>query len=269
VRTPSERTVEVNGRPCRVWEAGRGEKLGVLGGLVGFPRWSPFLDALAERRRVIVPSLPGFPGGLGHDALDDLPDWVSATLDLLEASGLDGADLVGISAGGALAAEVAAFSRATLRRLVLVSPLGLFDEREPVTDVWAQRMPDVARVLVSHPERLAAELAAPAGADPLEWQIVMTRASEAAARIFWPTFDVGLRKRLHRITAPTLLLWGSDDRVVPASYAKRFAEALRGPVTVRTIENAGHLADVDAPAAVADAVEGFLTPRARGRSTQI
>jgi len=264
MREPAERAVEVNARPCRVWEAGRGERVGVLGGLVGFPRWSPFLDALAERRRVIVPSLPGFPGGLGHDALDDLPDWVSATLDLLEASGLDGADLVGISAGGALAAEVAAFSCATLRRLVLVSPLGLFDEGEPVTDVWAQRMPDVARVLVSHPERLAAELAAPAGADPLEWQIVMTRASEAAARIFWPTFDVGLRKRLHRITAPTLLLWGSDDRVVPASYAKRFAEALRGPVTVRTIENAGHLADVDAPAAVADAVEAFLAPRAQG-----
>jgi pimeloyl-ACP methyl ester carboxylesterase len=122
-------------------------------------------------------------------------------------------------------------------------------------------MPDVARVLVSHPERLAAELAAPAGTDPLEWQIVMTRASEAAARIFWPTFDLGLHKRLHRITAPTLLLWGSDDRVVPASYAKRFADALGGPVRVRTIEGAGHLADVDAPAAVAGAIlESLATP---------
>jgi pimeloyl-ACP methyl ester carboxylesterase len=208
---------------------------------------------------VVVPSLPGFPGGLGHDLLDDLPDWVTATLDLLDASGLDGADLVGISVGGALAAEVAAFSRASVRRLVLVSPLGLFDEAEPVTDVWAQRVPDVAKVLASHPERLAAELAPPPGADPLEWQIVMTRASEAAARLFWPTFDVGLRKRLHRITAPTLLVWGSDDRVVPGSYAKRFADALAGLVTLRTIEGAGHLVDVDAPEALADAVGSFLS----------
>jgi pimeloyl-ACP methyl ester carboxylesterase len=127
-----------------------------------------------------------------------------------------------------------------------------------VTDVWAQRMPDLPRVLVSRPERLAAELAPPAGADPLEWQIVMTRASEAAARLFWPNCDVGLGKRLHRITAPTLLLWGSDDRVVPASYAKRFADALGGPVTLRTIPSAGHLADVDAPEAVAAAVAEFL-----------
>jgi pimeloyl-ACP methyl ester carboxylesterase len=258
VKEPAERAVEVNGRPCRVWEAGQGETLGVLGGLVGFPRWSPFLDALAERRRVVVPSLPGFPGGLGHDVLDDLADHVTATLDLLEAAGLDGADLVGISVGAALVAEVAALSRATVRRLVLVSPLGLFDEREPVTDVWAQRMPDVAKLLASHPERLAAELTPPAGTDPLEWQIVMTRASEAAARLLWPTCDVGLRKRLHRITAPTLLVWGGDDRVVPGSYAKRFADALGGPVTLRTIEGAGHLADVDAPAALAAAIGDFL-----------
>lgn len=258
MREPAERTLEVNGRACRVFEAGRGERVGVLGGLIGFPRWSPFLAALAERRRVVVPSLPGFPGGLGHESLDDLPDWVTATLDLLEASGLDGADLVGISVGGALAAEVAAFSHATLRRLVLVSPLGLFDAREPVADVWAQRVPDIPKLLVARPELLAAELAQPEGADPLEWQIVMTRASEAAARLFWPTFDVGLRKRLHRITAPTLLLWGSDDRVVPGSYAKRFADALGGPVTVRTLAGAGHLADVDAPEAVAEAVAEFL-----------
>ena len=66
------------------------------------------------------------------------------------------------------------------------------------------------------------------------------------------------RKRLHRITAPTLLLWGSDDRVVPGSYAKRFADALGAPVTLRTIEGAGHLADVDAPAEVAAAAVEFL-----------
>jgi pimeloyl-ACP methyl ester carboxylesterase len=119
-------------------------------------------------------------------------------------------------------------------------------------------MPDVAKLLASHPERLAAELTPPAGTDPLEWQIVMTRASEAAARLLWPTCDVGLRKRLHRITAPTLLVWGGDDRVVPGSYAKRFADALGGPVTLRTIEGAGHLADVDAPAALAAAIGDFL-----------
>ncbi|HUJ76459.1 MAG TPA: alpha/beta hydrolase, partial [bacterium] len=62
---PRERTVQVNGQPCRVWEMGRGQPLGYLAGYGGFTKWPPVLSLLAERRRVIVPSLPGFPGGRG------------------------------------------------------------------------------------------------------------------------------------------------------------------------------------------------------------
>ena len=81
----------------------------------------------------------------------------------------------------------------------------------------------------------------------MEWQIGQVRAQEAAARLLWPTGDRGLAKRLHRITAPTLLLWGSDDRIVPASYAKRFADGIAGPTEIRSIPNAGHRVDLDAP----------------------
>jgi len=255
---PSERSVRVNGEPCRVWEAGQGEPLGVLAGLGGAPRWTSFLARLAERRRVVVPSLPGFPGAAGHDRLDDLPDWVAATLDLLEGAGLRGADLVGLSVGGALAAEAAAFSPGLARRLVLVSPFGLFDEAEPVADVWAQRPEELPALLAAHPERLLAELAPPADADPVEWQIVQVRAMEAAARLLWPTCDRGLAKRLHRIQAPTLLVWGDADRVLPPSYAKRFAAGLGGPNELRMLPGAGHRADLDAPDALAEAVLRFL-----------
>ena len=86
---PRERFVRVGGERCRVWEQGEGEALGFLGGLRGLPRWPEFLEHLSRERRVVAPSLPGFPGALGHDRLDDLPDWIAATLDLLEQSGLD------------------------------------------------------------------------------------------------------------------------------------------------------------------------------------
>src|SRR5262249_12227341 len=105
-----EGSVEVNGFPCRVWAKGRGEPVGFPAGLGGLPRWTPFLDRLAERRRVIAPSLPGFPGALGVERLDDLLDWIAATLELLDGAGLAGADLIGASLGGMLAAEVAALS---------------------------------------------------------------------------------------------------------------------------------------------------------------
>lgn len=246
------------GGEARVWQKGEGDPLGFLGGLRGLPRWPAFLDRLAESRRVIAPSLPGFPGADGHRELDDLPDWLAGTLDLLEASGLDGADLVGASVGGALLAEVAAFSRASVRRLVLIAPLGLFDASEPVADLFALRKSEVAALLSSRPETFEAFLATPEGADEIEWQIVLARAQEAAARLLWPTGDVGLSKRLHRIQAPTLLLVGSEDRVLPASYAKRFADGLGGLVQMLRIEGAGHVLELDAPDAAAEATLAFL-----------
>jgi pimeloyl-ACP methyl ester carboxylesterase len=254
---PSERTVAVNGEACRVWEAGDGPKLGVLAPFGGFPRWTPFLAALATQRRVVVPSPPGFPGGLGHERLDDLPDWIAATLDLLEGAGLAGADLVGCSVGGALLAEAAAMSRSLARRLVLVAPFGLYDESEPTADPWAQRPDELPPLLCVHPERFVAELAPPADADPVEAQIVATRGLEAAARLLWPTGDLGLRKRLHRIAAPTLLVWGAADRVVPPGYAKHFAAGITGPTEIRVLDGAGHRTDLDAPEALAATILHF------------
>ena len=87
------------------------------------------------------------------------------------------------------------------------------------------------------------------------------RALEAAARLLWPIGDRGLAKRLHRISAPTLLVWGGEDRIVPASYAKRFAAGVAGEAEVRSIAGAGHLVDLDAPEAAADAVLRFLEAR--------
>jgi pimeloyl-ACP methyl ester carboxylesterase len=80
------------------------------------------------------------------------------------------------------------------------------------------------------------------------------RAAEAAARIFWPLGNTRLEKRLPLISAPTLLLWGEDDRIMPRSYADRFAAAIAGPTQVATISGAGHLAELDQPEAVAAAV---------------
>ncbi|HEU0156748.1 MAG TPA: hypothetical protein VFQ82_11810, partial [Stellaceae bacterium] len=101
---PVTSSVEVNGFSCRVWTAGHGPKLGFLSGFGGLPRWIPFLDELARARTVVVPSLPGFPGGdLGHLVLDSHLDWVLAIRRLLDKAGLDGADLVGSSPGAAFA----------------------------------------------------------------------------------------------------------------------------------------------------------------------
>ena len=106
---PEAFSVELNGFSSRVWRKGSGPVLGFIAGFGGLPRWIPFLDALARERTVIVPSLPGFPGGeRGHTVLDSHLDWVLATRQLLDKAGLGGADLAASSVGASLAAEIAA-----------------------------------------------------------------------------------------------------------------------------------------------------------------
>ncbi|HYM02132.1 MAG TPA: alpha/beta fold hydrolase [Stellaceae bacterium] len=252
--TVAERIVEVNGQPCRVWEKGRGSPVYYLAGIAGLPRWTPFLDRLAERHRVVVPSLPGYPGATGHDQLDGTLDWITAALDLLDAAGLDGGDLIGASVGGTLAAEVASLSPGRVRRLVLIAPFGLYDKETPPLDVWALKPGTLPSVLSADAQTFGAFTAPPEGVAPAEWAIVMMRASEAAARLLWPLADTRLARRLHRIRAETLILWGGEDKVLSPRYAERFAKGISGKTRVTIVPGAGHLVDLDAPERAAEAV---------------
>ena len=87
--------------------------------------------------------------------------------------------------------------------------------------------------------------------------LVETRANEAAARVFWPLGNTKLEKRLPLIKAPTLVLWGDQDKIMPKSYAQTIAKAIGHSAKVQMIKGAGHLAELDQPDAVAKAVLEF------------
>ena len=253
-----ERHVEVGSARFRVWEKGSGSRIGFLAGLGGATRWTPFLERLARERTVVVPSLPGFPGGARHEQLDGIVDWIAATLDVIEGANLMGCDLIGASVGGLLAAEAAALDPSAVRRLVLIAPFGLFDEAEPVADVFAALPAELGTTLSTHAEYVDHHFSPPHGENPAEWSIVMTRAGDAAARLLWPIADHGLRRRLPRIRIPALVVWGADDRVIPPSYAQRFADGLGPGVRLRTIQGAGHMVELDAAEEVAQEILAFL-----------
>ena len=255
---PQTLSIDVNGFSTRVWRKGSGPKLGFLAGFGGLPCWMPVLDALAESRTVIVPSLPGFPGGdRGHSVLDSHLDWMLAVREILEKAGLAGADLAGSSIGASLALEVAALWPHMVRRAAVIAPFGLFDEKNPPTDPWAQRADQVPGLLCADPDIYKSMKAAPEGANSIEWPIEQVRAAEAAARIFWPLGNTRIEKRLRLIQAPTLLLWGEHDKIMPRSYAETFARGISGRTETKIIAGAGHLAELDKPAEVAKAILDF------------
>ena len=255
---PTTTTIEINGHPCRVWSKGTGPKIGWLAGFGGLPRWIPFLDELAKTRTVVAPSLPGFPGATGHTLLDTHLDWLVAVRQVLVKSGLEGADVAGSSVGGSFVAEMAALWPHKVRRIAMIAPFGLFDEKDPAADVWAQRADDQPGLLCANPQIWKDLKAVPPGANSVEWPIEQVRASEAAARVFWPLGNTKLEKRLPLILAPTLLLWGEKDQVMPRSYADTMARAITGETTIKTIPGAGHLAELDEPAATAKAILDFM-----------
>ena len=114
-----------------------------------------------------------------------------------------------------------------VKRLALIAPFGLFDEKDPATDPWAQKADEIPGLMSADPDTYKKLKEMPAGANSIEWPIEQTRAAEAAARIFWPLGNTKLERRLPLIKAPTLLLWGEKDRLMPRSYAATIAKAIK------------------------------------------
>ena len=118
-----------------------------------------------------------------------------------------------------------------------------------------------AELLYERADLRAAAIAAAAKItdDPAVFQRYL-RNRAATAHLAWnPYFhDPKLPGRLHRLTAPVLVIWGAQDRLLPVGYAHRWAEAL-GTARLEIIGEAGHLPPVEQPDAFAVLVREFLT----------
>src|SRR5262249_19636847 len=88
-------------------------------------------------------------------------------------------------------------------------------------------------------------------------RVQMTWAMGATGKFIWPIPDKGLKKRIHRVKAPTLLIWGEDDRLVPPVYAEEFTRRIAG-ARVETVARAGHAPQLEQPETVARLVQAFL-----------
>ncbi len=245
----------------RVHIAGSGPPLVFFHGAFGL-RWDPFLDALAERFTVYAPEHPGTTPG-EPDAvrpLENLWDLVLYYYELFDRLGLRAPAVVGHSFGGMVAAEVAATAPERVSRLVLIDPIGLWRDDTPVKN-WMVMLPtDLAKLAFADPDGpLARQMLTPP-TDPeaaVDAQIQMTWALACTGKFVWPIPDKGLKKRLHRISAPTLLIWGRQDGLVPPVYAQEFAARIRN-ARVELIDRAAHLPHLEQMDTVVRLIRDFL-----------
>jgi pimeloyl-ACP methyl ester carboxylesterase len=268
---PAERTVAVwqDRIRLRVLSKGRGPALVFFHGPWGLT-WDPFLDELARDFTVHAPEHPGTSPGRPDDIyhLDGVWDLVLCYDELLSGLGLDRAALVGHSFGAMVACEVAAAYPGRTGRLALLAPIGLWRDDAPVVNWMLLTPSELAGQVFRDPEGDGAQRLFGSSAEPADAEArVMARVRLAWAmgttgKFIWPLPDKGLTKRLHRVTAPTLLVWGRDDRLVPPAYADEFARRITG-ARVETVEQAGHAPQLERPEPVARLVRDFLSGQER------
>jgi pimeloyl-ACP methyl ester carboxylesterase len=247
-----------SGRTQVVHRAGEGPPLVWLHSLYGFDPDDPMLRSLVERYAVFAPVAPGM---TDLEEIADVPAVQDLALhydDILIAAGLDGVPVVGHSFGAMMAAELAAHVPERVSQLVLLSPIGLWDDEEPVADLFAVPYAEVSELLFANPSR--SQLRAMETADgerDVEAVVALAQAMTTVAKYLWPIPDRGLRRRLHRISAPALVVFGEEDAFVPASYGERFVRRMPDARSA-VVPGAGHMVHFDEPEAVRELVGSFL-----------
>jgi len=225
--------------------------------------WDPFLLQLSARYTVYAPEFPGtkLTDSFAIHQLDDVFDLVLAYEGALRALGLQGAPVIGSSFGGMLAAELAACFTDFFSKVVLLAPAGLWSAQYPWTldfmSASAQALPGLL-FADAEGEAARAMFAPPDGPEQaLERAVETIWSFGCAAKFLWPVPDRGLSKRLHRVSAPTLILWGEQDQIIPVPYAAQFGKRIRNS-NVEILRNCGHIPQVEQTALAFAAVSKFL-----------
>jgi pimeloyl-ACP methyl ester carboxylesterase len=214
---------------------------------------------LSGSARVVTPVHPGFDGTPRPPWLDSAAGLADAYLDLIDALSLDAVTVIGNSIGGWIAAEMALRDiHGLITSLVLLNANGIRpDNPAQVTDIRGLPSAEVGRLAFHNP----ALRPDPAALSPQQLAVMAANQQALAAYAGEDfMFAPGLRRRLHRVTVPVLVAWGEEDRVVSADYGRAYAAAF-GNGRFQPIAAAGHLPQLEQPAAVLDAIADFTRTR--------
>jgi pimeloyl-ACP methyl ester carboxylesterase len=253
------------GARVRVLESGPDDAAPVvfLHGLTGLVGDSTFLDRIAERHRVFAPELPGYGDSSGEQLLEDMLDFALHGWDLVVALGLSGQRpvVIGHSLGGMVAAEMACLAPDSLARLVLIDPFGLWLDEHPIPDLFSFLPFEFGDVLFRDPKRGAALLTGGldfSDIDALrEFFVGNARRLGTAGKLLFPIPNRRLSKRLYRVTTETLIVWGEDDQLIPAVYARRWSELIPGAEVV-CVPDGSHMLPYEQPDLLAEHILAFL-----------
>ena len=249
--------IVVNGSQLEIIDRGSGRPILFLHPHIGLDPAAPVLALLAAHGRLIAPSHPGFghsPRPAGMTTVEDLAYFY---LDLMDELDLTDTVVVGASLGAWIAAAIAVKSTARIAHLVLANPIGIkVGDRETrdIVDIFAMLESEFIAHAFADPAAGTRDYAALSDDEVA----IAARNREAAAVYLWSPYmhDPKLKGRLHRIRIPTLVLWGSADRLAGENYGRAFAAAVPA-ARLEAIAGAGHFPHIEQPKVFAERVLAF------------
>jgi pimeloyl-ACP methyl ester carboxylesterase len=255
---------------AKIYESGEGEEpVLFLHSGSGITPSDPLVAALAKSRKVLAPRHPGFVDPEELIELRDVHDLALYHDELLDKLAIDSIAVIGHSFGGMVAAELAAHVPNRVSKLVLAAPIGLWNDDYPVTDFFTAfpfGMADLLWADATSPEAVASMTAMAQGDDEEESKsddpltAMMLRVLPGLVTLgkyIWPLPDKGLVRRLRRIKAPTLVVWGEKDKLTPSQYADDFVKGIPD-ARAEFIPDAGHMAPYERTDEFVALVDNFL-----------
>lgn len=247
------RTLSINGVDTVVLTAGRGSPLVYFHGAGTVTRFD-FAEPWTRDFKLIVPFHPGFGESADDPAITEIHDYVLHYLDLFAALGLSRVRLVGQSMGGFIATKLAIEHGYLVEKLALVCPIGIPTPGIATTDFLKLPPEQLPALLAVDPQTVIKHL--PTG--PPSEAFIAERVKEAATAtrlLGTASYDAKLPRWLHRVSMPTLIVWGKQDRLTPTAQHQLWAKAL--PKAQVRLFDGGHVVLDEAPAAVT-AIQDFM-----------
>jgi len=237
--------VEADGFRIRYMEAGQGTPLVHLHGAGGL-RLTPGHDLLSRQFRVIAFEMPGFGQSPENPRSQSMAEFAATMGRAVEKLGIDSFNLMGTSFGGKTALWLALQQREQVLALLLEAPAAIRPEG------WAPPSgspEEMTRSLYAHPERLAVI--------PARDAVVQAQARALVLRIRGPHRDADFERQLRDLATPTLVLFGTVDRVIPPEMGRIYKELMPNCHLV-FVYDAGHAISTDRPEAFAEVAVDFL-----------
>jgi pimeloyl-ACP methyl ester carboxylesterase len=259
-----EKFLHIDGHKIRYLESGNSKNtLLLIHGLgASSERWNQVMPLFSDHYHVIVPDLIGF--GLSDKPATDYT--IAFFVDFLEkfifASKIKNPNIIGSSLGGQISAEYASSHSEEINKLVLVSPSGVMKQSTPALDGYI--------MAAMYPNKISAknafELMEGSGKHVAEEIIsgFVERMKLPNAKLAFMSTILGLKNsksiklQLESISAQTLLIWGTDDPVIPIIHADGFISSIQNCIFYE-MKGCGHTPYVQEPKAFVSKVMKFLS----------